>query len=421
MVSSTMKNVGDTYWVGYLSKRQKAKSNVNERVTLLFAFCFLPFAFYLFIVVLQKSRHPMFATAQRCTILLLLVFLTGCKEQTEQTQPVIENITESVYAPGVIKSNNQYQVHAKVSGLLIRVLVTEGDLVKKGDPLFVLSNESSRLNTENARLAADFAAMSMQNDRLNEMKVSLELAKQKMLSDSVLMSRQKGLWAQQIGSKLDLELKELAFSSSKTAWQTARFRYNELQKQLKFAASQSQKNLSISKTLESDFTVRSQADGRVYSILIENGEMVTPQIPLAVVGDAGNYNIELQVDEYDIVRIKAGQKVLMNLDSYKGEVFEAVVDKINPIMNEKSRTFVVEASFVRPPEVLFPNLTAEANILIRTKEQVLTIPRLYLTQDSFVMLGSKEKRKVKTGLKDYRKVEILSGLTAGDVIIMPSK
>lgn len=363
----------------------------------------------------------MFATAQRCTILLLLVFLAGCKEQTEQTQPVIENITESVYAPGVIKSKNQHQVHAKVSGLLIQVLVTEGDLVKKGDPLFVLSNENSRLNTENARLAADFAAMSMQNDRLNEMKVSMALAKQKMLSDSVLMSRQKELWAQQIGSKLDLELKELAFSSSKTAWQTAVFRYNELQKQLKFAASQSQKNLSISKTLESDFTVRSQSDGRIYSILIENGEMVTPQTPLAVVGDASNYIIELQVDEYDIVRIKKGQKVLMSLDSYKGEVFEAVVDKINPIMNEKSRTFVVEASFTRPPEVLFPNLTAEANILIRTKEQVLTIPRLYLTQDSFVMLGSKEKRKVKTGLKDYRKVEILSGLNAADVIIMPSK
>jgi len=363
----------------------------------------------------------MFATAQRCTILFSLVFLAGCKKQTEQTQPVIENITESVYAPGVIKSKNQYQVHAKVSGLLIRVLVTEGDLVKKGDPLFVLSNESSRLNTENARLAADFAALSMQNDRLNEMKVNVELAKQKMHSDSVLMSRQKELWAQQIGSKLDLELRELAFSSSKTAWQTARFRYSELQKQLKFASSQSQKNLSISKTLESDFTVRSQADGRIYSILIENGEMVTPQTPLAVVGNASNYIIELHVDEYDIVRMKAGQKILMNLDSYKGQVFEAVVDKINPIMNEKSRTFVVEASFTKPPEVLFPNLTAEANIIIRTKEQVLTIPRLYLAQDSFVMLGNKERRKVKTGLKDYRKVEILSGLTADDVIIMPSK
>ena len=90
-------------------------------------------------------------------------------------------------------------------------------------------------------------------------------------------------------------------------------------------------------------------------------------------------------------------------------------------MNEKSRTFLVEAIFTRKPPVLYPNLTAEANIIMSTKEQALTIPRTYLMQDSFVMLESKEKRKVKTGLKDYRKVEILSGLTATDVIIMPSK
>ena len=365
----------------------------------------------------------MFATTPRYLffLFLFLFILSACENKTEQTQPVLESITASVYATGLIKSKDQYQVHSTVSGLLVKILVDEGDLVKKGEPLFVLSNENSRLNTENARLAADFAALNAQDNRLNELKVNTALAKQKMNSDSVLLMRQRGLWAQQIGSKVELELKELAYSSSKTAYETAVFRYNELKKQLAFAAAQSQKSLSISKTLESDFTVRSQVDGRVYSILIENGEMITPQMPLAVVGAADNYIVELQVDEYDIVSMKKGQKVLMSLDSYKGEIFEAMLDKINPIMNEKSRTFLVEAIFTRKPPVLYPNLTAEANIIMSTKEQALTIPRTYLVQDSFVMLESKEKRKVKTGLKDYRKVEILSGLTATDVIIMPSK
>lgn len=363
----------------------------------------------------------MFATLQRYIFLLLLAFGAGCKDKTEQIQPVLENITESVYAPGVIKSKNQYQVHSTVSGLLLKILVAEGDLVKKGDPLFLLSNASSRLNTENARLAADYAALSVQGDRLDEMKANVELAKQKMQNDSVLWQRQKGLWAQQIGSKVELELKELAYSSSKTAYETTVSRYKELKKQLNFTAAQSQKNLSISKTLESDFTVRSQADGRVYSILIENGEIVTPQMPLAVVGDAREYIIELQVDEYDIVKMKKGQKILVSLDSYKGQVFEAVLEKINPIMNERSRTFVVEAVFTKAPEVLYPNLTAEANIVTRTKEQALTIPRAFLVGDSFVVLADKEQRKVETGLKDYRKIEILSGLTTSDVILKPAK
>lgn len=363
----------------------------------------------------------MFAILQRCFFLFSLIFWAGCTSKTEQTQPVLENITESVYAPGVIKSKNQYQVHSTVSGLLLKMLVAEGDLVKKGDPLFLLSNESSRLNTENARLAADFAALNVQGDRLEEMKANVDLAKQKMQNDSVLMQRQKGLWAQQIGSKVELELKELAYSSSRTAYETAVLRYKELKKQLNFSAAQTQKNLSISKNLEGDFTVRSQTDGRIYSILIENGEIVTPQMPLAVVGDASNYIIELQVDEYDIVKMKKGQKILLSLDSYKGQVFEAVLEKINPIMNERSRTFVVEAVFSKAPEVLYPNLTVEANIVTRTKEQALTIPRAFLVDDSFVILASKEQRKVETGLKDYRKIEILSGLSGSDVIVKPVK
>jgi multidrug efflux pump subunit AcrA (membrane-fusion protein) len=352
---------------------------------------------------------------------LSLLGLFACKSKTEQTQPSLENITESVYAPGVIKSKNQYEVHATVSGLLKQMLVDEGSLVKKGDPLFVISNETSRLSTENARLAAEYAMLDAQDDRLNELRVNIDLARQKMRSDSALLARQRGLWAQQIGSKVELELKELAFSSSKTAYESSVFRYNELRKQLRLAAAQSQKNLSISKTMEGDYTVRSRADGRVYRVMIDNGEIVTPQVPLAVIGDASDYYLELQVDEYDIVRMKTGQKIFVSLDSYKGQSFEATVDKINPIMDERSRTFVVEASFTKKPEVLYPNLTAEANIMIQSKSQALTIPRAFLVQDSFVLLKNNEKRRVQTGLKDYRKIEILSGITENDIIFKPAK
>lgn len=365
----------------------------------------------------------MLPTLLRPAILLsgAMLLFAACKKSAEQVQPKTENITESVYASGVIKSKNQYDVHSTVSGLLQQTLVKEGSLVKKGDPIFIVSGETSRLNTENARLAAEFAAIQSQQDKLNELRANIDLARQKLRNDSLLMARQQSLWAQQIGSKVELEARELAFSSSKTALETAVLRYNELRRQLQFSAEQSKKNLSISQALQNDFTVKSLTDGRVYTILVENGEIVTPQMPLAVVGDASEYYVELQVDEFDIVRLRPGQKVLLSLDSYKGQSFEAVIDRIHPIMNERSRTFVVEAIFVRKPEVLYPNLTAEANIMMQTKQQVLTIPRAFLVQDSFVMLKNKEKRRVVTGLKDYQKVEILSGLSASDIIIQPEK
>jgi multidrug efflux pump subunit AcrA (membrane-fusion protein) len=127
------------------------------------------------------------------------------------------------------------------------------------------------------------------------------------------------------------------------------------------------------------------------------------------------------VDENDMVRVALGQKALVTMDSYKGEVFEAIVDKIYPIMDARSRTFKIEAHFLKVPEKLYPNLTAEANIIIKTKENTITIPKSYLVDNEYVIVNNDEKRKVKTGLSDYQKVEILEGLKKDETIYMPKQ
>ncbi len=353
--------------------------------------------------------------------LLLGLLVSACKKQVEQTQPSLTPISESVYASGIIKSKNQYQVFATVSGLIQKILVQEGDMVKAGDPLFVIQNATAQLNTENARIAADFAEANKRGERLAELKGSIDIARSRMLNDSLLLLRQQGLWAQQIGAKVELEQRELAYTSSRNNYEAAISRYKDLQRQLDFSAKQSKKLLSISNTMNQDYVVRSQTDGRVYSIFKEPGEIVNSQSPLAVIGNADAFMVELQVDEYDISRIKKGHRVLLSLDSYKGQAFEGLVAKINPYMNERSRTFTVDAEFTKKPLVLYPNLTVEANIIIVTKESAMTIPRAYLVDDSTVILSNKEPRKIETGLKDYQKVEVLNGLQAGETILKPAQ
>jgi HlyD family secretion protein len=353
--------------------------------------------------------------------LFAAISIFACRRATSDTRPVIENISESVYASGRIKSKNQYQVYAAAGGLVRKILVNEGDVVKKGDPLFVIGNETSQLNVENAKLAADFADRNTTGDRLRELQGAIQTAESRMLNDSILLVRQRGLWAQQIGSKVELEQRELAYTASVNNYEAAVFRYRDLEQQLEFAAAQSKKLLSISRNIAQDYVIRSQTDGRVYSIARETGEIVGTQSPLAVVGDAADFVAELQVDENDIVRIQKGQRVLLTLDSYKGQVFEAVVSRIDPIMNEVSRTFSIEAEFTDRPPVLYPNLTTEANILIRVKENAMTIPRSYLVGDSLVIMENKEPRKVVTGLKDYLKVEITEGLNKDETILQPNQ
>lgn len=345
--------------------------------------------------------------------------LLACSDKKQGIQATTETITESVYASGTIVSDNQYQVYATVNGILQFTLVTEGDTVSAGTPLFRLFNETSKINKENANLAAQFSDLRNNQARINELKINLSLAQKKLSQDSLLFVRQRNLWAQNIGTKLQLEQSELNYQNSKTASDAARLRYNELLRQINFNEKQSANNLRISTQMENDFTIKSEVNGRVYAILKKNGELVSPQTPVAIIGDAGHFIIQLQVDEYDIVKVKNGMTVFISLDSYKGEVFEAKVSKINPIMNERTKTFLVEALFVKQPPRLFPNLTAEANIVVHTKSNALTIPRQYLINDSFVLNHKGEKIAVKTGLKDYKKVEILSGLNPSDKIFLP--
>ena len=155
----------------------------------------------------------------------------------------------------------------------------------------------------------------------------------------------------------------------------------------------------------------------VYGISKLVGEMATPQLPIAIIGNANEFYVEMQVDEYDISKMSAGQKVYITMDSYKDKVFEAVVTKIYPLMNLKLKSFKVDATFTNKPDNLFPNISAQANIVIQVKEKAMIIPRSYLIDNEYVYLKNKEKRKVKVGLMDYEKVEILSGISVNDELV----
>jgi RND family efflux transporter MFP subunit len=354
-------------------------------------------------------------------LFVAVLALSACKKKQETITPSIEDITESVYASGIVKSLNQYEAFSRVNGVVEDVYIVEGQLVKKGSPILSVSDEIQKLNKENSKLAADFNDLTTNKGKLRDAEMLVELSKNKMQNDSLLYSRQKVLWEQQIGSKVELEQRELAFQNSKTTYFSSKLKLADLKRQLEFSSIQSKRNLSISERMESDYTVKSEIDGIVYSFDKLKGELVNVQTPLAVIGDAKNFYLELEVDEPDIFKIKIGQKVVVSLDSYKDKPFEAVVSKIDPIMDERTKTFTIEAQFVKQPPKLYPNISTEANIVIQTKNKALLIPRNYAINDEYVIKSNGDTIKVVTGLKDYQKLEILSGISATDELLKPAE
>lgn len=351
-----------------------------------------------------------------CLSLLFLVL--SCGKDPETTKPEIRDISSSVYASGTIKSKDQYQVYPLVSGIIREIYVDDGDRVAKGQLLMRIDNRTQQLTKENAALLASYNSVQENTDRLNEAKDAIALSKDKLKTDSLLYVRTKTLYNQGAASGVELEQRELAYESSRNAYQSAKTRYKDLQRQITINAKQAQNNLAISAKTEEDFLIRSDLSGTIYSVLKEQGELVSPQMPVAVVGAADQFVLEMEVDEYDIAKIERGQKVFVTMDSYKGQVFEAKVTKVSPIMNERSKTFTVEAIFTKTPPKVFPNTSFEASIVLQSKSKAMVIPKRYLLAGDKVLLSDGRKVAVKTGLRDYEFVEILSGISATDELMM---
>lgn len=351
-------------------------------------------------------------------LLVILFSALSCSKKRDGIKPKMGSVTESVYAAGVIKADNQYTVFSTVNGILQKIRVIAGQSITQGQLLFDLESEKAALNTENARLAYQLSQESSRyvKDKIAEMELKVQSARDRMILDESIFNRNKKIRALEGISEIDFEGIELAYKSSKLNYETAQKQLAQLKVQLDNEQSRNKVNLKFNQQSQSDYSVKSAFAGQLFDVLVKEGTLVTTQTPLAIIGKSNAFILELEVDENDMVRVALGQKVLVTMDSYKGEVFDAIVDKIYPIMDERSRTFKIEAHFVKHPEKLYPNLTAEANIVIRTKENAITIPKTYLIDNEYVLVNKKERRKVKIGLADYQKVEILEGLKKDETI-----
>lgn len=352
---------------------------------------------------------------------LALLLINGCKPEPETITPTIGPITESVYASGVIKAQGQYQVYPTVNGTVTELLVKEGDTIKAGQPLLRIDDRSSSLTNRSASAQVQLLERNVGENGpvLSQLKQAVAQAKDKYLLDSTNYARQTALWALQIGSRNDLDQRELAFTTSKANYIRAMQALSESRERLRTELDVARNNAAISSAGNDDRSPRSLIDGLVYDLMIEPGELATTQRAVAVIGSARELFLELEVDEYDIRQVKPGQLAYITLDSYEGQAFSAEITRVIPLMDPRSRTFKVEARFKDKPPTLYPNLTAEASIVLRVKEKALTVPAGYVVDGAYVLTGPGERQPVKLGARDMEKVEIVEGIDATTELYKP--
>ncbi|GAA4940985.1 hypothetical protein GCM10023314_12350 [Algibacter agarivorans] len=352
--------------------------------------------------------------------LMLFFIIYSCFNNENKILPTERPLTESVYSSVTIQPDSLYQAYAIVAGILDNNLVEEGDVVSKNQTLIQIINSTPKLNAQNAKFSLNLAKENYNGNAavLNSILEEITAAKLKYQNDSINYFRQKNLWEQKIGSKVEFDTRKLNYELASNNLKLLQSKYHRTKNELYTAVQQAQNNYQTALINTKDFMVKSKINGKVYALYKESGEIVTTMEPLASIGSATHFVIDMLVDEVDIVSISKNQDVIINLDAYNGKVFKGKVSKIYPKKDERNQTFKVEAVFENPPNILYPGLSGEANIIIKKKDTVLTIPKAYLIEDDKVKTDD-GLTPITTGLQNMEYIEVLSGITKDTFIYKP--
>lgn len=192
--------------------------------------------------------------------------------------------------------------------------------------------------------------------------------------------------------------------------------------------------LALALSKYEDTIIRAPEAGTITDILVEYGEKTTPSKEALVLQDIDNVYIEALINESNITTIKVGQAVDVSLDAFsKSTILGGVVKHIDPaaVTNDGVVNYKIKIALTEKNPLIRPGMNAEVTIIAKTKENVLYIPKASITTidgESYVYVLTNEKRKtsvkkrVTLGMSgDGNRVEILSGLSRGDRIVLGVK
>jgi RND family efflux transporter MFP subunit len=171
-------------------------------------------------------------------------------------------------------------------------------------------------------------------------------------------------------------------------------------------------------------TIRAPIDGVIAELYITRGGMAAPQAPAALLVSK-EMEVLLNVEESRISQVEKGQSAALQVTAYPGQDFPGLVTNIAPVADKQSHTFAVKVTPLDDDNLLRSGMFANLSLLVEEKQGAVLIPRAAVTEIAdqeivYVVNGDNtvDQRAVTTGLEEDSRVEILSGLTAGDQVVI---
>lgn len=350
------------------------------------------------------------------------------------------DLAKSVVATGKIEPLAKVEVKSKASGIVKKIYVDYGETVKEGQVLAELDKEQLQSAVEGARanlLAAqaglESAEATYQRNVVDAMGPDLPF-----LKSTVERNRKAAAEGLIAASVVDDGEKayQLALNKQLSAQRNVAVSKAEVAK-ARAQVAQFQAALASADQDLRNSTIVSPMDGLVLSRDVEVGDAVSSILVLGsqatlimTLGDVSSVYVLGKVDQADIGKVYLGQPARIVVESFKDKKFKGKVTKISPMGVEKDNvtTFEVRVSIQNPGGELKANMSANAEIILEEKHNVLLVPEAAVVYDkdrnTFLEVpDSREKtgrRKlsVKLGISNGVKTELLGGLKEGDKIIL---
>lgn len=400
----------------------------------------------------KKTIYLLIGGAVVLIALLIVLSKTGVigskdKGKTvEITTVTATTIVETVSATGKIQPEIEVKIASMVSGEIISLPIKEGQVVKKGDLLVKINPDlyTSGLNRSVANLSGTKSGLTQADASYKEAKANYD--------------RNKTLFDKGIISKADWDKTVATFEVAKANKQSAYFNVQSA------SATVNEAKDNLGRTI-----IYAPADGTISVLNVELGERVlgTQQMAgteILRVANLNNMEVEVDVNENDIVKIKVGDEAKVEVDAYLKKQFKGVVTSISnsasstltadQVTNFKVKIRILKESYqdlLEGKPVTYspfrPGMTATVDIITKTKTNILAVPissvvvksdttavKGYKVEDEdekktapksekklecvFVKVGDKAKiRVIKTGIQDDTNIEVMTGLKKGDVVI----
>lgn len=344
-------------------------------------------------------------------VILLLVFvLKYFKDSNSKSidefkveEPFYTSINTKAVATGKLNPEEEIELKPQISGIVDKILVEEGDIVKKGDliaTIRVVPNEQSLVSAKS---------------RIASSKFSYDNSK-------ILYDRNKALFEKGVISQQDFENSELSFNQTKESYAQAQNDYQII------------KQGSISGGSSANTNIMAQISGTILEIPIREGDQVIQSnnfnagTTIATIADMSMMIFEGKVDEAEVGKLKEGKEIKVLLGAINDKEFPATLTFVAPKGVEENGAvqFTIKAD-VKIDSVINirAGYSANAEIDIEAKDSILAIREALLqynriTEKPFVEIldGDNKYRKenVTLGLSDGINVEITEGVKLGDKI-----